>query len=186
MVTSALAKHQGVKLTPREPQPEVVAEQAVRLGLVLQQAGALRPSGYVSPLLRAEWQLIQRAEKVKCSDGELRETKVAFWRRCRLRFPLEVHPSDSTISRVSREMAKRMLCVFTVRSLQFQLTTVQRKRKLAEGLYTEETNEEEPIFQDWEGYLDKLHTLMVAYLMAGAAAAQGSPDVQLEKTLGAN
>ncbi|CAJ1327947.1 unnamed protein product [Effrenium voratum] len=105
------------------------------------------------------------------ADGELRETKVAFWRRYRLRFPPEVHPSDSTVSRVSREMAKRMLCVFNVwkvRSLQFQLTTVQRKRKLAEGLYTEETNKEEPIFQDWEGYLDKLHTLMVAYSMAGA------------------
>ena len=45
-----------MRLTPREPQPEVVAEQAVRLGLVLQQAGALRPSGHVSTLLRAEWQ----------------------------------------------------------------------------------------------------------------------------------
>ena len=122
------------------------------------------------------------------ADGELRETKVAFWRRYRLRFPPKVHPSDSTVSRVSREIAKRMLCVFNVwkvRSLQFQLTTVQRKRKLAEGLYTEETNEEEPIFQDWEGYLNKLHTLMVAYSMAGTAATQGSPDIQLEKTLGA-
>ena len=120
------------------------------------------------------------------ADGELRETKVAFWRRYRLRFPPEVHPSDSTVSRVSREMAKRMLCVFNVwkvRSLQFQLTTVQRKRKLAEGLCTEETNKEEPIFQDWEGYLDKLHTLMVAYSMAGT---QSSPDIQLEKTLGAD
>ena len=128
-------------------------------------------------------------EDALLADGELRETKVAFWRRYRLRFAPEVHPSDSTVSRVSREMAKRMLCVFNVwkvSSLQFQLTTVQRKRKLAEGLYTEETNEEEPIFQDWEGYLDKLHTLMVAYWMAGTAATQSSPDIQLEKTLGAD
>ena len=63
-----------------------------------------------------------------------------------------VPPQSASIrfggKRVNREMAKRMLCVFNVwkvRSLQFQLTTVQRKRKLAEGLYTE-TNEEEPIF----------------------------------------
>ncbi|CAJ1328676.1 unnamed protein product, partial [Effrenium voratum] len=74
VAASALARHRGVRLTPREPQPEDVAEQAVRLGLVLQ----LRPSGHVSTLLRAEWQaacrrlgqqLTKRAEKVTVQNA---------------------------------------------------------------------------------------------------------------------
>jgi hypothetical protein len=54
-----------------------------------------------------------------------------------------MHPSDATLSRVSRELAKRMLCVYKlwkVRTLQYQLHTTQKKRKLAEG---EEADEEE-------------------------------------------
>ena len=44
-------------------------------------------------------------------DSELRDLKSAFWRRYKLRFPPEVHPADATISRVTRELTKRMLCV---------------------------------------------------------------------------
>lgn len=70
-------------------------------------------------------------------EGELRDAKVLFWRRYKLRFPTELHPADSTVSRVAREMDKRMLCVFNlwkVKSLQFQLHCTQKKRKLGEGL----------------------------------------------------
>ena len=34
------------------------------------------------------------------------------WKRYRQRFPPDLHPSDATVSRVSREMDRRMLCVF--------------------------------------------------------------------------
>ena len=40
-------------------------------------------------------------------ESELRDAKQAFWRRYRLRFPAEVHPSDAVVSRVSRELSKR-------------------------------------------------------------------------------
>ena len=63
------------------------------------------------------------------ADDELRDVKVAFWKRYHQRFPPEVHPSDSTVSRVSREMAKRVLCVFNiwkVKSLRHQLVTTQK------------------------------------------------------------
>ncbi|CAE7528746.1 unnamed protein product, partial [Symbiodinium sp. KB8] len=46
-------------------------------------------------------------------EGELRDLKTNFWRRYRQRYSPEVHPSDATISRVSREMGKRMLCIFS-------------------------------------------------------------------------
>ena len=60
-------------------------------------------------------------------ESELRDAKTQFWVRYKLRFPPEVHPADSTLSRVSREMSKRMLCVFNVwkvKSLQFQLPPI--------------------------------------------------------------
>ena len=40
--------------------------------------------------------------------------KTAFWQRYRMRFPPDIHPADATLSRVSRELTKRMLCVFNV------------------------------------------------------------------------
>lgn len=103
-------------------------------------------------------------------ETELRDAKSTFWVRYRIRFPPDMHPSDATLSRVSREMSKRMLCVFSVwkvRSLQHQLHTTNKKRKLADGLFTEEHDEDDGTTQDWEAYLDKLHTLMLAYSIAG-------------------
>ena len=72
-------------------------------------------------------------------------------------------------------MSKRMLCVFSiwkVKSLQFELMTTQKKRKLGDNLFTEEAEEEEPSARDTEAYLDKLQTLMLAYAMAGPTDAR--------------
>ena len=87
VAASALARHRGVRLTPREP----------RLGLVLQQAGALRPSGHVSTLLRAEWQaacrrlgqqLTKRAEKVTVQNALRTWAELeGFLQRCSSRRP---------------------------------------------------------------------------------------------------
>ena len=123
-------------------------------------------------------------------EGELRDSKTAFWKRYRLKFPTEVHPADTTVSRVSRELSKRMLCVFNlwkVKTLQFQLTTNQKKRKLGENLYTEEVDEDEPCSHNVESYLDRLYTLLLAYAIAGVAPPQGSGvDATKEATLGAD
>lgn len=111
-------------------------------------------------------------------DTELRTVKQSFWRRYKLRFPAEVHPADATVSRVSREMEKRMLCVYNVwkvKSLQFQLHTTQRKRKLADGLYMDDQEEDEATGHDADGYLDRLHTLMLAYALAGSQPLAGAP-----------
>ena len=86
---------------------------------------------------------------------------------------------DATVSRVSREMSKRLLCVFDVwkvRSLQFQLTSSSKKRKLADTLFVE----------DWEGYVDKLYTLLVAYALAGPGRVSGAPEAAREAVLGAD
>eukprot|EP00435_Cladocopium_sp_Y103_P074094 s597_g46.t1 len=69
-------------------------------------------------------------------------------------------------------MQKRMLCVYgvwKVKSLQFQLTTSQKKRKVGDSLFVEEGEEEESCTHDYDNYLDKLYTLLLAYAMAGCA-----------------
>ncbi|CAJ1337848.1 unnamed protein product, partial [Effrenium voratum] len=91
-------------------------------------------------------------------DSELRDVKVAFWTRYRVRLLPELYPSDATVSRVSRELSKRLLCVFDVwkaRSLQFQLTSSSKKRKLADTLFVEDADED-TVARDWEGYLEAL------------------------------
>ena len=113
-------------------------------------------------------------------DSELRDFKLAFWVCYRLRFPPEIHPADATLSRVSREMAKRMLCVFSVwkvRSLHYQLHTTNKKRE-----------DDDTAAQDWETYLalDKLQTLMVAYSLAGSMPVNGAPTAADEAKLGAD
>ena len=110
-------------------------------------------------------------------DSELRDVKVAFWKRYHMRDLSEMHPADSLLSRLSRELSKRMLCVYDVwkvRSLHFQLTTVQKKRKLGDNLFTEEVETDEVVSKNTDTYLDKLHTLMIAYPVAGVHPVPGA------------
>ena len=81
-----------------------------------------------------------------------------------------MYPSDTTLPRISLELSKRMLCVFSVwkvKSLQFQLVVTSKKRKLSDNLFTEELQEDEPVVQDWENYLERLQILLLAYALAG-------------------
>ena len=122
-------------------------------------------------------------------ETELRDTKQQFWRRYKMRFPPEIHPADTTISRVAREMQKRMLCVYNiwrVETLQFQLTTSQKKRKLSEGLFIEDGEDKEAVAHDVDNCLDRLFTLLLAYAMAGCAGVTGAPDAAQEFNLGAD
>ena len=69
-------------------------------------------------------------------------------------------------------MQKRMLCVYNiwrVKTLQLQLTTSQKKRKLSEGLFIEDGEDEEVVAHDVDNYLDRLFTLLLTYAMAGCA-----------------
>ena len=89
-------------------------------------------------------------------------------------------------------MSKRMLCIYSVwkvKTLQHQLLTSQKKRKLGENLYTEEAEEETPCEQTAENYLDRLQTLLLAYAMAGVAQpATSDPtfDAKNEAILGSD
>ena len=122
-------------------------------------------------------------------ETALRDMKLQFWRRYKTRFPPELYPSDATLSRVTRELNKRMLCVFSVwkvKSLQFQLVSTSKKRKLGENLFTEDQELEEVVPRDWESYLDRLRILLTAYALAGVQAVAGGPPANSENTVGAD
>ncbi|CAJ1365072.1 unnamed protein product, partial [Effrenium voratum] len=115
-------------------------------------------------------------------DTELRSAKEAFWVRYKLKFPTEVYPSDAAVSRASREMSKRLLCVtavWKVKTLQWQLGTSSKKRKLG-------PDDEQPGHQDWETYLDRLFTLLLAYALGGVKALDNAPPAKEEDVLGAD
>ena len=81
-------------------------------------------------------------------ESELRDVEMIFWQRYKLRIPTEIRLNDTTISQESRELAKRMLYIFNiwkVKNLEFQLTTIQKKRKLGENLHTDEVETEEVV-----------------------------------------
>ena len=44
-------------------------------------------------------------------EGTLREVKVQYWKRYKMKCPVEVNPSDQLLSRCYREMDKRLLTV---------------------------------------------------------------------------
>jgi len=111
----------------------------------------------------------------------LREVKVQFWKRYRQRYPVEIYPADSLVSRCFRELEKRLLTVFNVRSvknLMHQVTTTRKRKMLATDLYM---YEDEPVavqkdaHYTVEAYLAQLYTYLLALAIAGSAKVSGAP-----------
>ena len=111
-------------------------------------------------------------------EATLRDVKVNFWRRYRLRYPTEIMPADSLVSRCYRELDLRLLTVFdvwTVRNLMHQVTSNKKRKQLAMDLYT---YEEEPTTAPSRSpgqYLSLLHTYLLALAIAGSSKAPGAP-----------
>ena len=121
-------------------------------------------------------------------EGELRDVKVLFWRRYRQRFPPDVCPSDALVSRMSREVRKRMLMVYPiwkVRNLTCQVQSGKKRKKVGEGFFTEEVEEHDNLDPTLDNYLDKLFTYLLALAVAGVQAAPSAPPADQENTLGA-
>ena len=119
-------------------------------------------------------------------EVSLRDVKTEFWKRYKLRFPADITPSDSMVSRCHREMGRRMLMVFNVwqaRSLMHQVTSSQKKRKIAESLFVVDAVEEETPQRTVDQYLDRMYTYLLALAIAGAQKAPGCP--QATEALGA-
>ncbi|CAJ1389812.1 unnamed protein product [Effrenium voratum] len=122
-------------------------------------------------------------------DEDLLDLKTSFWRRYKLSFPPEIHPSDSLISRVARECHKRMLMVtnlWLVKTLMFQVTSSRKRQKVGDMLYMDAPEEVAPATKDLSGYLSRLHTYLLALAIAGVRAIPGGADPSTERDLGAD
>ncbi len=121
-------------------------------------------------------------------ETELRDMKLAFWNRYKIRHPADHTPADALVSRLVREMSRRVLMVYnvsTVRTLEHHITSARKRRSVGESLYTidsEEIAEGPPRYvTDAELYLDNLHLYLLAFAIAGSSrnpqAADSPPEV---------
>ena len=113
-------------------------------------------------------------------EVSLRDVKAEFWKRYKLRFPADITPSDALVSRCHREMSRRMLMVFNVwqaKNLMHQVTSSQKKRKIAESLFVVDAVEEEAPQKTVDQYLDQMYTYLLSLAIAGAQKAPGCPGV---------
>ena len=93
-------------------------------------------------------------------------------------------PADTLISRVRREMTKRLLMTFniaSVKTLNYQITTTRKRRKLADALYFDVDDERLHHPQDTFQYLEKLKVYLLALAYAGIGAAQQPPKPPAEE-----
>jgi hypothetical protein len=123
--------------------------------------------------------------------AELRDSKLCFWKRYRLRYPAEVYPSDQLISRISREVSKRQLMVYSLwmtKTLTHQLNAKRKKRKVGSGLWTEEDEmlEDTPGAQTFDLYMDNMFTYFLGMAIVGAVPVPGVVDEKLELLLGSD
>ena len=98
-----------------------------------------------------------------------------FWQRYHLRFAPSVEPSDLLISRLSKELDKRLLTVrniWQIRTMTHQLRTDRKRQKITEtiDLVEKESEADVHISKTLASYLDLLYTLCIAYARAGIKA----------------
>ena len=112
-------------------------------------------------------------------EGTLREVKVQFWKRYKVKYPVEVNPSDQLLSRCYREMEKRLLTVYDVwkvKTLRHQVMTTKKRKQVGTDLYMfEDEAEVKPEAHGVEKYLAMLHTYLLALSIAGSSKVQGAP-----------
>ena len=111
-------------------------------------------------------------------EATLREVKVSFWRRYRLRYPAEVMPSDQLVSRCYRELDKRLLAVYnvwTVKTLMYQVTSNRKRKQVGTDLYVLEDDRESLPAKSADKYLALLHAYLLSLAVAGSSRAPGAP-----------
>ena len=105
-----------------------------------------------------------------------------FWTRYHTRWPISVMPYDALVSRVSKELSKRLLTlrdIWKSRSQAQQQKTVHKRTKIAEGLDLVHDEDEEFIegSRSTQKYLDLLFTTFLAYAIAGCQKLDEAPPM---------
>ena len=165
-------------------------EKVAELKNRLQQTSRLRQAWSGMKTAEQDKELLKRkrADDVDMDEllrqEELDDLADIFHARYHLKYPNDVMPSDATVSRVSKELSKRLLTmrdVWKVKSQTHQQRASTKRTKLAEGLDLIEKAEEAEGVEEArtvQKYLDQLFTLFLAYAIAGAKKVQLAPTVE--------
>ncbi len=116
-------------------------------------------------------------------EPELDGIRKKFWGRHKFAYPPHLEPSDAVVSRLQREIQKRMLTVRDiawVRTMAHQLRTDNKRLRVGEGLYIEQGGQAQPVNapRDAASYIDALTTLMIAYAKAGIHSVPNAPEAE--------
>ena len=116
------------------------------------------------------------------SQPELESLEDFFWRRYKLRLPAWVRPGDVLISRVSREMSKRILSIADVwktKTLLQQKKAVRKRTRISDSVeVTTGETEDDPVEFSLAKFMELLWTLLLAYVIAGSKARVGAPATE--------
>ena len=110
-----------------------------------------------------------------------------FWVRYHLSLPPYLAPSDSLISRLSKELEKRVLSVRDVFKTKTQEQQIRRQKKRTDlggklTLIQEDDDEDIHVHESFHNYLEMLLTLMYAYSIAGGSRLASAPVQELRTT----
>ena len=110
----------------------------------------------------------------------LDQMAATFHGRYHMTYPPDIEPADLLVSRLTRELDKRLLSlreVWKVRTLSFQLKAQRKRRHLGEDLYMimDTPDEDAPVDQSVQSYLQLLFTLCLAYARAGVQRLPSAP-----------
>jgi hypothetical protein len=112
-------------------------------------------------------------------EVDLRNAKVQFWMRYKLRYPANITPCDQIISRCYRELDRRLLTVYDiwkVRSLKHQVTTTRKRKQVGDGLFTFEEDVHAEASRTVSVYMANLHTYLLALAITGTTKMSDAPE----------
>ena len=116
------------------------------------------------------------------SRSEMDNLEDLFWTRYKLRFAADMDPSDSLVSRLSREITRRVLtvhCPLKVRTVASQLRSERKTVPITATLQLVEAEAKEPdSTANVVNYLRGLHILLVAFSKAGSTPVAPAPDAR--------
>ena len=161
------------------------AEQKLQVSRVRRAWAAVRQNGLRKEKRNTVSSVAEMDDMLE--EGTLREVKVQFWKRYKMKYPVEVIPSDQLLSRCYREMEKRLLTVYDmwkVKNLMHQVMTTKKRKQVGTDLYTFEDDADAATeIRGVEKYLSMLHTYLLALAIAGSNKMQGAPP---EETFGSD
>ena len=119
----------------------------------------------------------------------LQDQRELFYARYKVKYPAWIEPSDFLVSRIYKELSKRLLQVHSVwktKSLGYQMKAERKRQRLTDkvDLVTTEqlADDDEDSGRSLPKYMSLLWTLLIAYVRAGTTALSTAPSTK--ETLG--